>query len=231
VLVTAPPPVVHANVAVDGALVETGVDVSETVGGVATTVQAAVAEPEPVALVAVTTYVWAPSARPVSEAGEVHAAAVPLSSLQVVEVGLLVAVHAIDAVVAVVEPDGALVMVTTGAGSGGGCTVHAVVVAEPVPAMLVAETVTECEPTARLVIEYGLVQAAAVPPSSEQVTLVGLLVVVNETTPDVDVEVDGWAVIVTTGIATIVQAAVAEPEPVALVAVTTTVCAPAARPE
>jgi hypothetical protein len=157
----------------------------------------------------------------------VHAEAAPPSIAQVVEVGLLVAVHAIDALVDPVEPDGALVIVTTGAP---GCTDHALVVAEPVPAMLVAETVTVCEPTDRLVIEYGLVQAVAAPPSSEQVTLVGLLVAVNETAPEVDVEVDGCAVIVTTGTATIVQAAVAEPEPVALVAVTTTLWAPAARP-
>jgi hypothetical protein len=99
-----------------------------------------------------------------------------------------------------------------------------------VPAMLVAETVTVCEPTDRLVMLYGLVQAEAAPPSSEQVTLVGLLVAVNVTLPDVDVEVDGWPVIVTTGVATIVHAAVAEPDPVALVAVTTTLWAPAVRP-
>ena len=226
-LVGAPPPVVHWNVAVVGALVATGVDVSETVGAWATTVHAAVAVPEPVTLVAVITYVWAPSARPVSEAGEVHAAAVPESSLQVTDVGLLVAVHAIDALVDAVEPDGALVIVTTGAP---GCTVHALVVAEPVPAMLVAETVTECDPTDRFVIEYGLVQAVAVPPSSEQVMLVGLLVAVKLTAPVVEVDVDGWAVMVTTGVATTVQAAVAEPEPAVLVAVTTTLCAPAARP-
>ena len=155
----------------------------------------------------------------------------PPSIAQVVEVGLLVAVHAIDALVDATEPDGALVMVTTGGAGGGACTAHDVVVAEPVPAMLVADTVTVWEATDRLVIEYGLVQAVAAPPSSEQVTLVGLLVAVKDTAPEVEVESDGWAVIVTTGIATIVQAAVAEPEPVALVAVTTTVCAPAARPE
>jgi hypothetical protein len=149
---------------------------------------------------------------------------------QVVDVGLLVAVQAIDALVDATEPDGALVMVTTGAPATGGCTVHDVVVAEPVPAMLVAETVTVWDATDRLLMLYGLVQAVAVPPSSEQVMLVGLLVVVKDTAPEVDVESDGWAVIVTTGIATIVQAAVAEPEPPALVAVTTTVCAPAARP-
>jgi hypothetical protein len=95
---------------------------------------------------------------------------------------------------------------------------------------LVAETVTVCEPTDRFVSEYGLVQAAAAPPSSEQVTLVGLLVAVNETAPEVDVEVDGCAVIVTTGTATIVQAAEPEPEPVTFVAVTTTLWAPTARP-
>jgi hypothetical protein len=161
----------------------------------------------------------------------VHALAVPPSIAQVVDVGLLVAVQAIDALVDATEPDGALVMVTTGAGSGGGCTVQAVVVAEPVPAMLVADTVTVWEATDRLDMLYGLVQAVAAPPSNEHVTLVGLLVVVNETAPDVDVEVDGCEVIVTTGIATIVQAAVAEPEPPAFVAVTTTLWEPAARPE
>jgi hypothetical protein len=41
--------------------------------------------------------------------------AVPESSLQVTDVGLLLAVHAIDAVVAVTDPLGALVIVTTGA--------------------------------------------------------------------------------------------------------------------
>jgi hypothetical protein len=146
---------------------------------------------------------------------------------QVVEVGLFVAVHAIDALVDAVEPDGALVIVTTGAS---GCTLQGVVLAEPVPAMLVAETVTVCEPTDRFDMLYGLAQAVAVPPSSEQVTLVGLLVVVNETAPDVDVESDGWAVIATVGAATIVQAAEPEPEPVTFVAVTTTLCAPTARP-
>ena len=159
-----------------------------------------------------------------------HTEAAPPSIAQVVEVGLLVAVHAIDALVDAVEPDGGLVSVTTGAPTCGDCTVHALVVAEPVPAMLVAETVTVCDPTDRFVIEYGLVHAAAVPPSSEQVMLVGLLVAVKETAPDVEVDVDGWAVIVTTGVTTTVQAAVAEPEPAVLVAVTTTLCAPAARP-
>jgi hypothetical protein len=157
----------------------------------------------------------------------VQAEAAPPSIAHVVEVGLLVAVQAIDAEVDAVEPDGALVIVTTGATA---VTVHGVVDAEPVPAMLVAETVTLCEPADRFVMEYGLVQAVAAAPSSEHVMLVGLLVAVNETAPDVDVEVDGWAVIVTTGVATTVQAAVAEPEPVALVAVTTTLWAPAARP-
>jgi hypothetical protein len=160
----------------------------------------------------------------------VQAEAAPPSIAQVVEVGLLVAVQAIDADVEAVEPDGGLVSVTTGAPTCGDCTVQAVVEAEPVPAMLVAETVTECEPIDRLLIEYGLVQAVAVPPSSAQVTVVGLFVAVNETAPEVDVEVDGWAVIVTTGVATIVQAAVAEPEPPPLLAVTTTLWEPAARP-
>jgi hypothetical protein len=162
--------------------------------------------------------------------GEVQAVADPPSIAQVVEVGLFVAVHAIDALVDATEPDGALVMVTTGGAGGGACTAHDVVVAEPVPAMLVAETVTECEPTARLLMLYGLVQAVAVPPSSVQVTVVGLLVAVKETAPEVAVESVGCAVMVTTGWATIVQAAVAEPEPPAFVALTTTVWAPAARP-
>jgi hypothetical protein len=148
----------------------------------------------------------------------------------VVEVGLLVAVHAIDALVEAVEPDGGLVRVTTGAPTCGGWTFHVLVVAVPVPAMLVAETVTEWAPTERLDMLYGLVQAVAVPLSSVQVTDVGLLVAVKLTAPEVEVESDGCAVIVTTGIATIVQAAEPEPEPVTFVAVTTTVWAPAARP-
>jgi hypothetical protein len=149
---------------------------------------------------------------------------------QVVEVGLFVAVHAIDALVDAVEPDGGLVSVTTGAPTWGACTVHGVVEADPVPAMLVAETVTLCEPTDRFDMLYGLAQAVAVAPSSEQVTLVGLLVAVNETAPEVAVDVDGCAVMVTTGAATTVQAAEPEPEPVTFVAVTTTLWAPAARP-
>ena len=75
-----------------------------------------------------------------------HAVAAAPSSAQVIDVGLFVAVKEIDALWEATDPVGALVIVTTGADA---CTVHGVVVADPVPAMFVADTVTECDPTER----------------------------------------------------------------------------------
>ena len=99
-----------------------------TTGAIESTVKLTVALPEPAALVAVTTTVWAPWLRPLYETGLVQATAAPASSLQVVKVGELVAVQATDAVVELRNaPLAGEVIVTT----GGAVTVK-VVVALPV---------------------------------------------------------------------------------------------------
>jgi xanthosine utilization system XapX-like protein len=127
----------------------------------------------------------------------VQAEAAPPSIAHVVEVGLLVAVQEIDALVDATEPVGALVIVTTGAS---GCTLHVVVLLSE-PPEFEAVTVTEWEPTARFETLYGLVQGVGPPPSSAQVMLVGLLVAVKLTAAEVDVDEAG-CVMVTTGACT-----------------------------
>ena len=159
----------------------------------------------------------------------VQAAAAAASSLQVVDVGLGIAVQTKEAEVDATEPVGGLVRVTTGAPCTGGETVQ---VAESLaePAMFVAVIVTVWDATDRPETLYGLVQAAAVPASRLQVTVVGLPVVVNGSAALVDVLVVGFGEIVTVGATTTFQAADADEVPVTLVTATTTVWAPAPRP-
>jgi hypothetical protein len=152
--------------------------------------------------------------------------------LQVVPVTEVVASAVVNVVVTelpVVEPFAGALIVTVGA------TVSTVNVteAEPVPAALVAATVTVWLPCDRPVYACGLVQAAAAAASSLQVVLVGEFVAVHatETLVELTIAPASGEVIVTTGIAATGKVVLADPTlPAWSVAATVMVWLPEARP-
>jgi hypothetical protein len=155
----------------------------------------------------------------------VQAVAAAASSLQVVPVTLLPVPAAVNValteLVVTVLPLAGAVMLTVGTSES---TVK-LTVAEPEPAAFIAVTTTECAPCASPVKDAGDVHAVAAAPSSEQLTLVGELLVVNETETVVEFRNEPVAgdVIVTPGTLATVKLTVLEPVfPAWSVAVTTT---------
>jgi hypothetical protein len=113
-----------------------------TAGLTESTVKVVVAEPEPDALVAVTSTVWLPCARPlVANDGAAQATAASASILQVVLVGELEAVNdTVGEVLLTKLPLAGALITTTGAGVGA-VTVKVVEALPVLPAASVATTV------------------------------------------------------------------------------------------
>ena len=132
------------------------------------------------------------------------------SSLQVVVVAVAsVTVKTVETFGPVVEPLAGELIATAGLTES---TVK-LTVALPEPDALVAVTTTEWTPWPNVAVVNGELQAAAAPPSTEQVMLVGEPVVLNVIVGVVSLVTAPLAgeVIVTTGAATTVKVVEAEP--------------------
>jgi hypothetical protein len=140
----------NVNVAVALLVGPDGPPEIEVSGAVVSTVHVALAgvgSGLPAVSVAVTTTVCEPSPRPLYVLGDVHATAVPVSSLHVKVEPASDDVNEIDAVDELIVPDGACVIEVSGAPLS---TVHVRVagVASLLLAASVAVTVNVCEPSA-----------------------------------------------------------------------------------
>ena len=209
-----------------------GAEVMVTSAGVVSTIQSQVAGGPvlPAASVAVTAKAWAPSARSMAVNGLVHGAGVPASRVHVKPLAPG-AVKVIEASGSMVGSIGASVMVTVGA------TVSTVQPSEPVevlPAGSVAVTEKLWGPSVRPVAVDGEVQAVGVPASRVQVKVAVASGEENSMVASGSLvgSVGAARIVTPGGVVSSVQVAVAGTGSVApeTVAVTSTVCAPSARP-